>query len=90
MLFEEQDLGDLTTTVRSKDEVSTRRNIDVLYPDSDKEHIDAMEGFRDVIEENYSEKLDELADDGERVIITRLIVVSDDIPMIEYAVVDER
>lgn len=89
IIFEEQDLGDLSQTIRQADGVSTGRDIELLYPDDDKEHIDAMQAFRDVLDEYYGDRLDELVDDDEELIITRVNIVSDDVPMIEYAVVEE-
>lgn len=89
IIFEEQDLGELSQTVRQAEQVSTKRDVELLHPDADKTHGEAMEAFRDVIEEYYSERLDELTDDGEQLIITRANIVSNDVPMIEYAVVDE-
>lgn len=88
-MFEAQDLGELSVVTRPKENVSTRHNIEILYPDEGREHIEAMKAFRDVIDEYYGDRLDELVDDNERIIIERVYILSDDVPFIEYAVVEE-
>lgn len=84
-----QDLGDLTQTVRTTDEVGPS-GIEPLVLDTDATHGDAMQELRAVIEKNYGDHLDRLADDGEKVIINRLVVQSDDHPHIEYQLVEEQ
>jgi hypothetical protein len=83
-----QDLGDFHETVRTTDQIR-RSGVDVLMPDETGDHGEAMHGIREVLEQHYGEHLDELAEEGKVVIINRAVFPSDDVPRIEYTVVDE-
>jgi len=89
LVFEEQDLGELTPTLREAERVSVSRDVEILCPDESKSHIDAMEAFRDVIDEHYGEHLSRLAAEDERVIVTEIRFSSDELPVIEYSTVEK-
>lgn len=84
-----QDLGDATVTVRRHDEVGSN-GVARLLPDDDGSHLDALADIREVIDEHYGERIQALADDDEEAIIERVVLRSDDLPHIEYRVVEER
>jgi hypothetical protein len=83
-----QNLGELTQTIRTEDEVG-QSGIESLIPEPDGKHTDAMQEIRSVIDEHYGESVERLAGDGEQVVIERLIVPADDLPHIEYTLVDD-
>ena len=83
-----QDLGEVAQSVRFTEECGPR-GVASLIPD-DGSHIDAMGNIRDIIDEYYGDNIDRIADDDQRVIIERLVVPSDDLPYIEYQLVDDR
>lgn len=83
-----QDLGDATLTIRNLDDIGPS-GIAQLVPDDDGDHLGALEEIREVLEENYGEQLDKLTDDDEKLIVERAVLRSDELPHIEYRVVDE-
>jgi len=83
-----QDLGELTQIIRMPDETGPS-GVETLLPDEPANHSEALQELRAVIDEYYSESFDRLADDDERVIVERLVVPSNDLPHIEYKIVDE-
>ena len=83
-----QDLGELTQIVRTP-EGTGPSGVETLLPDEPANHGEALEEIRAVIDEYYSESLDRLADENERVVVERLVVPSNDLPHIEYKIVDE-
>lgn len=89
IMVEFQDLGDLSHTVRKQEDIGAS-GASVLMPDDDTSFGDASQAFRDVLDEHYSEHIDKLADDGETVIVERLVLPSDDVPRIEYQLVEEE
>lgn len=84
-----QDLGDATVTIRRWDEVGAN-GVARLIPDDDGSHLDALEDIRATIDEHYGERIQDLADDDQEVIIERVVLRSDDLPHIEYRVVEAR
>lgn len=89
MVEELQDLGELTQTIRKEDDVGPS-GVNVLVPDEAEEHADAISEIRSIIDEHYGDTLDRLSGEGERVVIERLVVQSDDLPHIEYRLVTDR
>lgn len=87
-LNEFQDLGDLQLKLRSIEDTGPS-GVEPLYPDDDKSHVEALEKIRDIVDEHYGEMFDRLCDDDEEVVIERLVLKSDDVPYIEYQVVDK-
>jgi hypothetical protein len=83
-----QDLGELTKTLRTVEGIGPS-GVEVLRSNDDSTHSDAMEDFRAVVDGHYSDAIDELAGDAERVIIERIVIQSDERPYIEYSLVDE-
>lgn len=83
-----QDLGELTRTIRREDEVGYS-GVELLIPEPNGEHTEAIQEIRSVIDEHYGESVERLADDDERVIIEQLVIPADDLPYIEYTLVDE-
>lgn len=83
-----QDLGDLGPYIRSIDMVGPS-GVEPLVPNEDTSFADASEAFRDVLDEHYDERMDELTEDGEKLIVERLVLQADDVPYIEYSIVDE-
>lgn len=84
-----QDLGELQPTIRTVDGVGAN-GVARLIPDDDKSHVEALEDIREVIDEHYGERIEDLAEDGQEVVIERVVLRSDDLPHIEYRLVDER
>lgn len=84
-----QDLGNLSQTIRTVDEVGPS-GVEPLVPDDATSHGEALQNLRAVIDEYYGDHLDRLADEDEEVIIERLVVLSDDLPYIEYSIVEGR
>jgi hypothetical protein len=87
LLHEYQDLGESKKLIRRPEETG-RSGVEVLVPDGGSQ-TEALEQIRDVIDEHYGNNLDRLCDDDERVVINRLVLQSDDLPHIEYRIVDE-
>lgn len=87
-LEEFQDFGEIKPIIRSTDMVGAS-GVQSITPDEDKSFADASEAFREVLDEYYSEWLDNIEQEDERLVIERLILQSDDIPYIEYTIVDE-
>jgi len=83
-----QDLGDLGPYIRSIDMVGAS-GVEPLVPNDDASFADASEAFREVLDEHYDERMDELTEDGEKLIVERLVLQADDVPYIEYSIVDE-
>lgn len=84
-----QDLGDLSPIIL-KEEDTGPGGVEPLVTDDGKGFGEASEAFREVLDEYYGDRLDELAGDGERVLVDRLVVPSDDVPHVEYQIVEER
>lgn len=84
-----QDLGELKQTIRTIDEVGPS-GVEPLVPDDSASHGEALQNLRAVIDEYYGDHLDRLANEDEEVIIERLVVLSDDLPYIEYSIVEAR
>jgi len=84
-----QDLGDLGQTLRLSEEVGGA-GVEPLLPDDSGSHTSAIQKFRQIVDEHYGDNLERFAGDGEKVLIERLVVPSDDVPHIEYRVVDSR
>ena len=86
--FQEQNFGDLSQTIRVDEPAGS--GVEVLYPDENSGHIEALEKINKVIYEHYGDDISELADEDEEVIITRVTLPSDDLPQIEYSIVSEK
>lgn len=86
--IESQDLGDVTVTIRPQDKAGPT-GVESLIPDDNGSHIDALEEIRSIIDENYGNHIDSISDDGENVLIERLTLPSDDLPHIEYRIIEE-
>lgn len=84
-----QDLGESTVTIRKWDEVGAN-GVARLIPDDDGSHLDALADIRETIDKHYGERIEDLADDGQEVIIERVVLRSDDLPHIEYRVATEK
>lgn len=86
---EMQDLGEATRTIRPAREVGGS-GVATLVPNEDASHLEAMEEIRAIIDEYYGESIDRVVDnDGDRVVVERLVVNSDDLPHMEYSIVSE-
>lgn len=83
-----QDLGDLKSTLRRSESVGPS-GVESLVPDEGKTFAEAQAAFREVVEEYYGDNLDRLAGEDEEALIERIVVKSDDVPHIEYTVVEE-
>lgn len=83
-----QDLGDLGPTIRDGESVGVN-GVLRLQPDGDASHAEAMEDIREVIDEHYGERIDSVVDEDEKIIIERAVILSDNLPYIEYQKVDE-
>jgi hypothetical protein len=83
-----QDLGDATVKVRPADDVGAR-GVTRLIPDDDGNHLNALEEIREVLDEHYGERIEEIANDGTEVVVERVVLPADDLPYIEYRLVDE-
>lgn len=83
-----QDVGDLKPVIRSIDMVGPS-GVEPLVPDNDSTFGESTEVFRDVLDEHYGERLDELTEEDEELVIERLVIQADDVPYIEYTIVDE-
>jgi len=82
-----QDLGDLCSTIRKREDVGVN-GVLRLQPDGDGSHAEAMEDIRDVIDEHYGERIDLVVDEDEKIIIERAVILSDNLPYIEYQLVE--
>lgn len=87
-VIELQDLGELKSTIRTVEGVGPT-GVEPLMPDEGTSFGEASEAFRGVLEEYYGDNLDRLAGEDERVLIERVVVKADDVPYIEYTIVDE-
>lgn len=87
ILHEYQDLGELKKVIRQPKETGAS-GVEMLVPD-DGRQIEALEQVSDAIHDHYGNSLDRLCDDDQRVIIERVTFRSDDLPYIEFTVVDE-
>lgn len=84
-----QDLGTLEATIRTEDAIGPS-GVNVLQPDEEKSHIEAVAQIREIIDEHYGESIARLSEDDERVIINRAVIRAETVPHIEYTVVDSR
>lgn len=84
-----QDLGDLSQKIRLITETGPS-GVETLMPNDGVGHGEAMSDFRQVLESHYGNQLSELAGDDEQVIVQRIVLKSDEMPHIEYQLVDER
>jgi len=48
-----------------------------------------MEEIREVIDKHYGERINSVVDEDEKIIIERAVILSDNLPYIEYQKVDE-
>jgi len=83
-----QDLGELKQVVRMPDETGAS-SVEILLPDEPANHGEALAEIREVVDKYYGGSFDRLTEEDERVIIERLVVPSDDLPRIEYQIVDD-
>jgi hypothetical protein len=84
-----QDLGELKQIVRFPDETGSA-GVETLLPDEAASHGEALAEIREVVDKYYGGNFDRLADEDERVVVERFVAPSDDLPYIEYRVVDDR
>ncbi len=87
-VIELQDLGELKTTLRTA-EGTGPTGVETLRVNDGKSFSEASEAFRAVLDEYYGENFDRITGPDESVVIERLVVQSDDLPYIEYRIVEE-
>lgn len=83
-----QDLGELKSIVREPEDIGAS-GVEPLLPDDAARHGEALSDIRAVVDEYYGDHLDHISGEGERVVIERLVVPSNDLPHIEYQLVEE-
>lgn len=83
-----QDVGRRPPLIRTTMMIG-QSGVATLVPDNDSKFLDANNQFRKVLDEHYGERLDELAEDDEQLVIERVVVQADRVPYIEYTVVEE-
>lgn len=84
-----QDFGELNPTLRRPSDIGAS-GVQPLVPDQDESHIDTMEVIREQIDQTYGDVLDSFTDSGEELLIDRVTFRADDVPIVEYTVVDEQ
>lgn len=83
-----RDLGELSPTIRLESGVGPR-GVEPLAPNDDESHITALEQIRTIIDEHYGDSIERLCGDDQELIIERAVFLSDNVPYIEYQIVEE-
>lgn len=83
-----QDLGEMRQRIRSQDGIGST-GVEVLPPDDDGNHGEALAEIREVVDEHYGDHISELEGDDEILVIEKISFRSDGLPYILYQRIDD-